>query len=205
MTDSTCNRNAIDARRDRVRFPTRRWRSLTRGRLRFRNEEGQALVELALVLPVLLIVILGIVDFGKAINYWNDENYVANLGARYASVGNLPTTGACSTNPLNDPNALEGYIRCEAGIDSLELQNGSSRTGIQSGGVSVCINAPSDTVGSPVQVQVKATYSWLPLPKILGTDPASFASSTLKGSATMRLEAKMPSAWINSTAAGGCT
>jgi hypothetical protein len=199
MTDLTCNRNAFGAWCDHVRCATCKWRSRTGDRLRFlRREDGQALVELALVLPVLLIVILGIVDFGKAINYWNDENYVANLGARYASVGNLPTTGACANNPLNDPNALVGYVRCEAGIDSLELENGTSSNGVQSPGLSVCVYAPTNAVGGPVQVQVKAIYHWLPLPKILRTDSASFASSTLIGSATMRLEAKMPSSWINS-------
>jgi Flp pilus assembly protein TadG len=63
-----------------------------------RAEDGQAMVELALALPILLIVIFGIVDFGRAINYWNDENSLANVGARIAAVGSIPSADpTCGT------------------------------------------------------------------------------------------------------------
>src|ERR1700720_2211329 len=80
--------NSWASKRLLSRAPTRLFRSLRE------SEDGQAVVELALALPILLIVVLGIVDFGRAVNYWNDENHVANLAARYAAVGTLPGSGA---------------------------------------------------------------------------------------------------------------
>ena len=51
-----------------------------------RREDGQALVELALVIPLLLILLFGIVDFGMALNQYNNTTNLANIGARYAMV-----------------------------------------------------------------------------------------------------------------------
>jgi Flp pilus assembly protein TadG len=160
------------------------------------------MVELALAIPILLIVVFGIVDFGRAVNYWNDENHLANLGARYAATGNLPGYGACSSS-----TTLVSYLTCEAGQDSVELENGNTvgTSGVQAPGVSggICVNVPNNNPGQPVQVKVSATYKWLPLPKVLGGG-FSFADSTLNGTATMRLEAPIPSTWITSTSTSGC-
>ena len=38
---------------------------------RFRSQSGQASVEFALLLPLLLIVLIGVLDFGRAVNYYN--------------------------------------------------------------------------------------------------------------------------------------
>ena len=48
------------------------------------------MIEMALVLPILLFLALGIVDFGRAINYWNDVNQIAADGARFAAVDKNP-------------------------------------------------------------------------------------------------------------------
>ena len=49
---------------------------------RFRSEVGQSAVEFALVVPLLLLVIIAILHFGKVMNYWLDLNHVASEGAR---------------------------------------------------------------------------------------------------------------------------
>ena len=68
-------------------------RSILNSRRRqLHNQRGVAMVEFALVLPILLIVLFGIFDFGRAINYWIDATHLANETARYAAVGNKPTT-----------------------------------------------------------------------------------------------------------------
>jgi Flp pilus assembly protein TadG len=57
-----------------------------------RGEQGQALVEMALVLPILLILVLGILEFGRA---WNTKQVVtdaAREGARLAVVQNNDIT-----------------------------------------------------------------------------------------------------------------
>jgi Flp pilus assembly protein TadG len=68
-------------------------------RKRLKNERGQTLVELALVLPILVVLILGIAQFGVAFNNYVTLTDAARAGARKAAVsrdsGN--PSGACVT------------------------------------------------------------------------------------------------------------
>jgi hypothetical protein len=146
------------------------------------SQDGQAVVELALVLPVLLLVLLGIVDFGRAVNYWNDETHLANVAARYAAVGG--TGGTCEGTDYSTGHTLKEYVQCEAGVDSPELKNGSGGTGVQEPGLEVCVSIPKATVGEPVTIRVTAKYSWLPFFKF----PKTLSETPLSGNATMRLE-----------------
>jgi hypothetical protein len=141
------------------------------------EESGVAIIEFALVVPILLVILLGVLDFGKAFNYWIDETHLASSGARLAIVNASPGTcpgGGTATN-------LQHYIQCQA--DTRELRNGGASTD----GAQVCISFPSGThlVGDPVRVTVSADYSWLPL---IG-DKIDRASANIVGEATMRLEA----------------
>jgi Flp pilus assembly protein TadG len=64
------------------------------------GESGAVLVEFVLVLPLLLVLLFGMLDFGKAFNYWIDETHLANEGARFAAVNKNPdrrTPGSCGT------------------------------------------------------------------------------------------------------------
>jgi Flp pilus assembly protein TadG len=142
-----------------------------------RRESGAALTEFALVLPVLLVVMLGILDFGKAFNYWIDQTHLANEAARWAVVNRNPGSGT-----------LQNYIQQQATTQELRVGGtGSVPTAAQ-----VCISFPSGTarVGDPVNVTVSTTYNWLPFL----SDRLSAASTTISGSATMRLEA-IPTAY----------
>src|SRR5919204_3332893 len=64
--------------------------SLRRALRRARREEGVAMVEFALVLPILLVILAGIVKFGQAFNYYIDETHLASEGSRFASVNQNP-------------------------------------------------------------------------------------------------------------------
>ena len=70
---------------------TQRWRIFDSRRRLASDERGVALVEFALVLPLILLLMLGMIDFGKAFNYWNDETHLANEAARQAVVDNCPS------------------------------------------------------------------------------------------------------------------
>jgi Flp pilus assembly protein TadG len=134
-----------------------------------------ALVEFALVLPLLLILLFGMLDFGKAFNYWIDETHLANEGARWAVVDKNPGAGSGS---------LQEYIREQA--NTSELRDGG--TSSVPGALQVCIEFPDGTsnVGDPVRVTVGSSFSWVPF---LG-DRIGVATTAMSGSATMRLEAK---------------
>src|SRR6266487_7184180 len=93
---------------------TQRWRSFNPWRRFAADERGVALVEFVLVLPLVLLLLLGMIDVGKAVNYWNDETHLANEAARYAAVNKSPVTGT----------TINQAVRDEA--DSAELRNGGT-------------------------------------------------------------------------------
>jgi Flp pilus assembly protein TadG len=130
------------------------------GRDRARHENGQAAVELALLLPILLLLVFGIVQFGLALNSANDETHLANEVARYAAVNEDPS-----------PETLQKWAKGQA--DSKALS-----------GQLVCISFPRGTsnVGDPVEVKVTGTMKWLPILKLKA------ASTVVEGKADMRLE-----------------
>ncbi len=152
-------------------------------RSRLRHEDGAALVEFALVLPLLLVLLLGMVDVGKAYNYWIDETHLSHTGARWAAVNKNPGPGA----------TLQASIRDRA--ETEELKNGG--TGSVPDPIQVCISFPNVTsnVGDPVEVIVSAGYNFLPFLN----SQAGLTSKTITGSSTMRLEA------IPTNFAAGCT
>ena len=65
----------------------------------WRRQEGAALVEFALVLPLLLLLLLGMLEFGRVFNYWIDETHLANAAARWAAVDRTPTEAPGSATP----------------------------------------------------------------------------------------------------------
>src|SRR5919199_1947026 len=84
---------------------------------RWRDERGVALTEFALVLPLLLLLILGMVDFGKAFNYWIDETHLASEGSRWAVIDKWPTKGS---------STLQQYILSQ--LDTAELHGDNPGT-----------------------------------------------------------------------------
>jgi Flp pilus assembly protein TadG len=59
-------------------------------RPRRHHERGQSLVEFALILPVLLILLLGILDFGRAVAAYNSVANAARSAVRVAIVDQNP-------------------------------------------------------------------------------------------------------------------
>lgn len=55
----------------------------------FRNEKGQSLVEFAIVVPVLLLLVMGIIEFGWLFNGQITLTSAAREGARAGMVGGL--------------------------------------------------------------------------------------------------------------------
>src|SRR5205807_9234937 len=64
---------------------------LPRLRGRRKGERGQSLVEFALLLPVLMIILLGVVEFGWAMRAYVLEQNAAREGARYWALNGSTT------------------------------------------------------------------------------------------------------------------
>jgi TadE-like protein len=135
-------------------------------------EDGQALVELAFALPILLALVFGIVQFALALNSANDETHLANEVARYATVNENP---GCATEPCSTGLAAWGKSQADSAVLN---------------GQTLCIKFPenpatgtSKQIGDPVEVVVKGTISWFPVLNLEAT------STAIAGKAVMRLEA----------------
>jgi Flp pilus assembly protein TadG len=56
--------------------------------LKMKNEKGASAVEFAFILPVLVMILFGIFQFGIAFNNWIALTHAAREGARFAAVNN---------------------------------------------------------------------------------------------------------------------
>lgn len=133
---------------------------------RIRDESGQAVVEFGMVVPFLCILVLALVDFGKAMNYWLDLNHVAAEGARKAAVNQFAT-------------AAEYQSWISDRLETNELRTGGTASVPTAADVAICLPEGGE-VGDPVTVSVTVGYQWIPF--------VSAADVTLRGTATMRLE-----------------
>lgn len=128
-------------------------------RARLRNESGQAAIEYALVLPAVILILFLLVNFAFLFNYWNNEQHLASVAARFAAVGVNPGTS-------------KGQSFKEAILDGADAN--SLRDNAR-----LCVSFPDGrAIGSPVKVEIQ--YDYTPL--------AGFGSVTMHGNATERLE-----------------
>jgi len=132
-----------------------------------RSEQGQTLVEFALVLPILLLLVIGIFDFGSAFNAKNDLNFLANTAARYAEVNSCtPCTSSGQT--------IAAYVKSTA-------DNGQLASSVA---ITFCLPNGTSNVGDPLQVTASGTQPWLgtKLPGLPST-----ASISLTSTVTVRI------------------
>jgi TadE-like protein len=137
------------------------------------RERGQALVEFALIVPLFLLLVVGVVQFGVGLNYWLDLNRLANQGARWAVVNCQPASaGVCRTK--NTPQT-----------DHIELAIAEQRT---SGGnlptVKVCYETTRN-VGQPLTAYLQSEFGFKQI--------LNLPSITLNARATMRIEQPLTS------------
>jgi Flp pilus assembly protein TadG len=137
------------------------------------SEDGQALVEFALVAPLLVLLVFGILDFGRAFNYKNDLTNLVNTAARYAEVD------LC--NPCGSGEQIDQYVKSTA--DSSSLRDTSLGKGAA---ISFCFPAGSTgQIGEQLKAKVTYTYTWLPLIKsVIG----SAGTTTLTSSVIVRVQ-----------------
>lgn len=127
---------------------------------------GQSLVEFSLILPILLIMLFAIVDFGRAFYTWNTLSNAAREGARTAAVqGNTASINTAVTNAMG-------------GLPSTSPTLTRTYTNVQA------------AKGNTVTVQLNYQFTYVtpisPLLNLIGG--SSIANPTLSSTSAMRLE-----------------
>lgn len=117
------------------------------------EQRGTAMVEFALVTPLLFGLLIAILDFGQALNYYNQQTQLVGLGARAAVVSRCPDGNALGTT-------------CTTIQDQLVK---TYATGAIKDKTTICINPTGSTVSdapSPIgqPVTVTATYDFHMIP-----------------------------------------
>jgi Flp pilus assembly protein TadG len=83
-------------------------RGMARWSRRLRPERGQALVEFALVVPLMLVLVFAVVDFGRAYLVWVTLRHASFEAARDGSTGDtqsgIVARAQSAAGPYNDSN-----------------------------------------------------------------------------------------------------
>lgn len=133
---------------------------------RLRSERGDSLLETAIVLPFLLLLLLGVVEFGQVYYLSIELAGAAQAGAIYGTQYPTDTTDM-QTAALNNANDISGATATAS--YGCECPDGSGRS-------ANCASAPScsTNVVYYVNVKVSATYKpFFSLPGLPSTIPLS--------------------------------
>jgi Flp pilus assembly protein TadG len=134
-----------------------------------RREDGASLVELAIMLPMFLLLLFGAVDIGRAFYLATEVSEAAHSAAAYGSQNPTDTTGIETTGRDGAPNVPN--LNVGTPTYGCECADGTS----YSANCGTTPSCPSNNVVYRVKVTVTATYTPLfPWP----TFPSSIAFSS---------------------------
>jgi hypothetical protein len=142
---------------------------------RRQRDSGQELVEYAIVFPVLMLMLLGIIEFGRIIYSYNAISNAAREGARYAVV-------PASKLPLADAVGRPPRVPCTAAGNVIIQRVCDRAMALAWKDLYVTVSQP-DT--STVQVEVEYEGEFL---TNLILQAVSQGGLRLQAAATMRLE-----------------
>jgi Flp pilus assembly protein TadG len=143
-------------------------------RTRLSSQRGAAIIETALTLPILLLVSVGIFEFGRAYETWEVLTNAAREGARVAILPGS-TSGAVDTR-------VRGYLQM-GGL----VHDGT--VGVALTSTSVSMGATGNASASKVTVTYPFTFMVLqPVAQLVVSGSMAGAPITLTSNAEMRNE-----------------
>jgi Flp pilus assembly protein TadG len=155
------------------------------------DERGVALVEFALVLPILMLLLFGVIEFGRAFTMWIDETHLANAAARYAAVNKAPSPPAPPGTTVETYTAAAFGDAFEADGDTQQLRDSFADPG---NGVEICFPSGTGNIGDAVRIDVKAQYEFV-------NNIITAVTPTLTAHSVMRIESAYTQAFVD---ANGC-
>ena len=150
------------------------------------GEAGQGIAEFALVFPIIVLLLFGALDIGRAVYAYNTIGNAAREGARVAAVNQLNPddshTGCNEDMPVEDTLNPRWWPKSCAASSAISL-------GVTPSGVSVSYAPPADhmtLICTPGALHVgciatvTVSYTWNPLTPVIGNliGPLSFNSTS---------------------------
>ncbi|MDQ2840158.1 MAG: pilus assembly protein [Acidobacteriota bacterium] len=144
-------------------------------RTKARDNAGQALVELALSVPLLLIILVGVAEFGRFAYFAIEISNAAHAGVQYGAQTNVTASD-------------------RAGMQSAATSDGSDVPGISASAIHYCACSngtastclPTDCGGARIVEYVKVNTTATVSPMF--SYPGISQTLTLTGQAVMRVE-----------------
>lgn len=137
------------------------------------GERGQVIVEFVLVLPILLVLVVGIIEFASA---WRTSQLITNVareGARYSVVANGPNAGD------------EGEVQ-----DS--VQNWLNDAGLNGSAATITANLCSNCTGQQETITIEYPYEFIffgpAINLMMGSGGGQYGTITLATTTSMRNE-----------------
>lgn len=151
-------------------------------RRRDRGESGQALAEMAMVIPGLLLLVFGIIEFGNAWKSYQVVTNAAREGARRAVMADAGLVDASESAVLG----IVEDVMTSGGLDFQEEYVTFSCDGVEG---SLC----EGSRGAAEEVRIDYPYEFIflgPLSDLacVGCDGGGFGTVTLTASSVMRSE-----------------
>ncbi len=154
-----------------------------------RREEAQSLVEFALIVPMFLILIFGIIDFGLGLRAYVTLSSATREGARYGIVGNQAGTfiagGSGDCDGIKTTTIVSKVCSTMNGLGLTNIQTVTTKCP-PSG-----VTSPPCTPGNPIEVHAEYRYHYItPVRSIVnvlsgGSMPGYL---TVRSTVTMRQE-----------------
>ena len=124
---------------------------------RLRSDRGAAALEFALVIPLLLVLVLGIAEFGRAYNVQTTLSAAAREGVRTMALQNSSTSARTSTKSAAAPAVI-----------------------LTDGQISVSAACPAAGVNPLATVTVTITYPFTFTTNFFGTAPTLTATGVMR-------------------------
>ena len=116
-------------------------------RLRLRGDRGSAAVEFAIVIPVLLLLVLGTVEFGRVFFLQNSITNAARVGARTMAI----EASAANPNAVSDAKSQTAAAAVAPALTTTQVtvstSNGTSNCVVPAAGTAVYVTV---TIAYPV-------------------------------------------------------
>jgi Flp pilus assembly protein TadG len=136
------------------------------------SEKGAAIVEFAIILPLLLIITFGIIEFGIFLFNKQVITNASREGARAGIVARSPRLQDFGTPSINE--VVQHY--CGSLITFAKVKNPPTTT--------VTGYSPTANFGTDLQVQVDYAYAFSIIPKFL----TGYSTSTITATTVMKYE-----------------
>ena len=165
-------------------------------RKRTRSDRAQSLVEFALIVPMLLILVFGIIDFGMGLRAYISVSSATREGARFATVGNAPGTftsgGAGECNGTTTTTTVGKVCGTISGLNLSNVQNVQVQV-CDTASPPNCTAATTANMLSGNSVRVTASYQYhyiTPVKALINLVSAGALGNSLTISSTtdMRIE-----------------